>query len=378
MRPRHILPMMFLMALAGMLSACGGALAEADAFYAQNRYARALDVYREVYADHRRDPGVNYRIGRSFHAMQRFDRAEKYFARAVELEQGHTDAWWYLGDCRSRATLYVDALVAWDALTELQPGEAGPWSNKGLMHLYLGDLEAAEAAFRKALDLDGNHAPALLNLGLLHARHLDAPDEAERFYRRYRQVAPDGSRSAAVKDWLLARRAIADTPPAGSSPAESSRPDAASSHASRLDVASGVGPSAPAPAADATPAAPTAPPTVLPDGLPSPALLRTLMAERRYDDVVRLADRLPLSARTAEVCRLVGIAHVERRAPRAAEAWLGRALELDPDDAEATLQLGWARYYLGRTADARAIWRDGLGRFPDTAGPFRKALGSGR
>jgi tetratricopeptide (TPR) repeat protein len=65
---------------------------------------------------------------------------------------------------------------------ELDPLYANSWSNYGVLHLRLGDLDAARGAYDRALELDPHHAAALFNRLTLAERTGDTRGEAD--YRR--------------------------------------------------------------------------------------------------------------------------------------------------------------------------------------------------
>ena len=57
-----------------------------------------------------------------------------------------------------------------ELLTGARPGLAGPWVNLGIVRTMLGDSDAAELAFKHAVDADAGHAEAWNQLGMLYRR----------------------------------------------------------------------------------------------------------------------------------------------------------------------------------------------------------------
>jgi Flp pilus assembly protein TadD len=64
------------------------------------------------------------------------------------------------------------------------------------VHLQQGNIVEAEAAYRRALDLDPDRAPALNNLAWLILIHGGDRNEAEALARRATEVAPDNANYA--------------------------------------------------------------------------------------------------------------------------------------------------------------------------------------
>lgn len=324
------------------LVACGS-LDQADTLYEQRRYLRAIEAYRSVYDEHRRDPEVNLRIATAYEHLGRFDRAERFHNRVVALRPDDHQAWWRLAGCQAQLKMYQDALRSYGRVIQRAPGMTGAWNNAGLMHLHLGDIAEAERHFARALAIDGDHPPALLNLGLLYARHRHAPERAEPYFVRYRRIAPDGERAAEVADWILARANVEEEA------------------AAIGDV--GVDP----------------PPTPVDASQPAATdrlAFERLAAAERHDEIIRLAaDVDPQHPDYGTICVIVGAAHLAVGDPRIALRMLEEAIARIPDDPEPVLKYGWAHLQLGQNDAARQVWRDGIVRFPEHANRFRNALG---
>ncbi len=75
------------------------------------------------------------------------------------------------------------ALVLFEELTVQQPELAGPWVNIGLIQRRADDVEAARAAFEKALQANPQNCSALNLLGVMSREH-GLFEESEAYYRR--------------------------------------------------------------------------------------------------------------------------------------------------------------------------------------------------
>ena len=113
----------------------------------------------------------------------------------------------------------------------------------------------------------------------------------------------------------------------------------------------------PPPAADSQAASPRPGPVA--------QTIQTLLRERRHDELVALAERTVAAAPTnAEAWNLLAVALRRLNNTRAAIACLRRALDLDPGNPTAMLNLGAACGETGRPADAAAWYRAVLERQP--------------
>jgi len=65
---------------------------------------------------------------------------------------------------------YRDAEVLLTELTAREPALSGPWVNLGMVQSELGNDEAAEASFKRAVELNPNNCAAYNELGVLRRR----------------------------------------------------------------------------------------------------------------------------------------------------------------------------------------------------------------
>ena len=81
------------------------------------------------------------------------------------------------------------AQASLDALVALLPGEKRAFHYRGLWRYRVGRLDAAQADFEKATQIDGKFGPAWNALGHLNVRR-DKLDDAQKAFEKYVEVAP--------------------------------------------------------------------------------------------------------------------------------------------------------------------------------------------
>ena len=82
------------------------------------------------------------------------------------------------------------------------PQSAAAATGLGRALLLEGDAARAETEFMKALEIDKDYAPALYNLGVLHAMAEGQGEQAAVYFKRYLEASPEGERAAAAKERL--------------------------------------------------------------------------------------------------------------------------------------------------------------------------------
>jgi Flp pilus assembly protein TadD len=102
---------------------------------------------------------------------------------------------------------YDEAEAAYRRAMELDPKDARPWFDLGnLLQDHLGRYDEAEAAYRRVMELDPKDARPWNNLGNLLQDHLGRYDEAEAAYRRAMDLDPADPFPVANLARLLARQ----------------------------------------------------------------------------------------------------------------------------------------------------------------------------
>ena len=115
----------------------------------------------------------NYQLGRQRLAKRTvtgFTEAERYFRKAIELDPNFALAYSGLADAlvlsldytgAPRAAALERARAAADTALELDPGLADAWASAGLTEWEGDHRDSAEEMFRRAIELNPNHATAL-------------------------------------------------------------------------------------------------------------------------------------------------------------------------------------------------------------------------
>lgn len=108
-----------------------------------------------------------YSVTRSQDAPKSRDRLLAEIARADAAEVRLA-----LGLYAKRHADNETALVQFRRATELAPHRADAWVNLGTVEFLLGRMDAAQAAFEKAIEKNPNSIPALFNVARLHFRNV--------------------------------------------------------------------------------------------------------------------------------------------------------------------------------------------------------------
>jgi Flp pilus assembly protein TadD len=246
--------------------------------------------------------------------------------------------WWYrLTDFLREKEAWSLAEAAYRKAIELDPKWASPWNNLGNMLLeHLGRPAEAEAAYRKAIELDPKWAYPWNNLGTVLQDHLGRPAEAEAAYRKAIELDPKYA-----SPWHGLGNVLQGHP---GRPAEA---EAAYRKAIELDPKlaypwNGLG-------------------NVLQGHLGRPA-----EAEAAYRKAIELD---PKYAYPWNGLGIVLQDHLGR--PAEAEAACRKAIELDPKYAYPWNNLGIVlRQHLGRPAEADAAYRKAIELDPKYASPW--------
>ena len=166
------------------------ALAEAMDLSRAGDEAAAEKAYRSILKKDPDDVDALRLLGVLCARQERFNDAEAYFRRAVDVAPDFWKAWVNLGAACNEQQKFAEAERAYLRALELRPGSVHALEKLGTNCMNDGRLEDAIGWLDKALAIDPAHFPSLLCLG--HAlktvgRQQDAIDA----YRRCARAKPD-------------------------------------------------------------------------------------------------------------------------------------------------------------------------------------------
>lgn len=179
-----------------------------------------------------------YREATSQRTAGRAREAASAYEAALELDDSHEDALYYLGSLRLELGRFEAAEETWRRLIELNPGSARTHSQLGALYSCLDstglfNLERARSEFQRALEINREQTGPLLGLGrvaLLRgdlaaaSRHFDQvigsnPGSVEAHYLRgyiaWKRGYPDRATASFAEAVRHARRPTAEVPGEG-------------------------------------------------------------------------------------------------------------------------------------------------------------------
>ncbi len=96
-----------------------------------------------------------------------------------------------------------EALDTYGQALRLDPASADALAGRGLSYLDLSRYEPAEQSFKSALEVDGDHAAALMGLAETY-RYEGRRADAVTYYQRYLAAHPRGEDAAAARNAVKA------------------------------------------------------------------------------------------------------------------------------------------------------------------------------
>ena len=91
-------------------------------------------------------------------------------------------------------------MAALEKAVQLSPQRPDLHNQLGITYRMAGAFAKAKASYEQSIALDGNYAPAILNLGILYDLYLWDGARALELYDRYLQLTPGGDDQ--VKRWV--------------------------------------------------------------------------------------------------------------------------------------------------------------------------------
>ena len=149
-----------------------------------------LDQLRADYEAHPEESHTAARLAEHYADLGWFNEALDVYREALKKNADELSLLVGYGNTCFRHSDLQEAMNAFKKLTELKPERIEGWNNLGIVHMAMGNDDAAQAAFSRVLSLEPDNAGALLNMGNCHARKGDTAG-ARTFFERAMAVKPD-------------------------------------------------------------------------------------------------------------------------------------------------------------------------------------------
>jgi len=152
-----------------------------------------VSMLRSILAEDPANGQMQLRLGDALLQRSRCGEALAHFNAAIAARLPSADPFIGLAACQARAGQVASALDTLHRSESVEPGNPVVLANIGLLEVAEGRPDAAAAAFRRALEIDGDFHEARFNLALTLARagrRADALAETTELLRRLPPDAP--------------------------------------------------------------------------------------------------------------------------------------------------------------------------------------------
>ena len=150
-----------------------------DVYYSSGEYDAALIAFRRALEKEPNNVYALYGLGRTQLRLLQFSAAIENLKKAIALDsnfapayvalaEAYTDRFIYAQDKKSAAPYLDQALMVLDDAQRVDPNYYPTYNQRGLVYQYKGDLKKAEAAFKKALELEPNDPTVRYNLAQVY------------------------------------------------------------------------------------------------------------------------------------------------------------------------------------------------------------------
>ena len=136
----------------------------ADAYMAAREYSGATEEYVRAADLKPEDTDLQLKAGRLLFLAGRFNDSKSIAEKVIARDGSHAEAQTLLANSLAGLKDFDSAIAEIEDVINLNPAQAGAYSNLGALHLGRGEKKAAEAAFKKAVDLEPGSAVAHLAL----------------------------------------------------------------------------------------------------------------------------------------------------------------------------------------------------------------------
>ena len=112
------------------------------------------------------DANIPFNLGQVAKTQEQYERAARLFRQTLQLDPDYHEAQVDLGDCLLLTGHPSEALEVLDTAVKALPGDAMAHTLRAMALDDLGRPDEANAAYRRALQIDPNHIEAKLNFAI--------------------------------------------------------------------------------------------------------------------------------------------------------------------------------------------------------------------
>ena len=169
------------------------------ALHYQKHYAQAQQAYRQALAIDHNLASARFNLGNLLFEHNDFLGAIDQLTSYTLLQPRSVDAWLKLGSAQLQARRYDLADRSFRGALELQPSSCEALNGLGNVAFYRRRMQDALNYFSRALALNTNYAPAILNAAVVTHQSLNNRQQALQGYRSYLALVPQSGHAEAVK-----------------------------------------------------------------------------------------------------------------------------------------------------------------------------------
>lgn len=168
------------------------------AFHYQKHHQQAQQAYRQALAIDHNLASARFNLGNLFFEHNDLLAATDQLTSYTLLQPRSLDGWLKLGSAQLQTKRYDAAEKSFKAALEIHPGSCEALNGLGNVQFYRRRTQDALNYFNRALALDTNYAPAVLNAAIVAHQSLNNRQQALQGYRNYLAITPKSPNAAAI------------------------------------------------------------------------------------------------------------------------------------------------------------------------------------
>src|SRR5258705_6769082 len=156
-----------------------GLKTQANNYYDQRDFARAIEAYRNALKYSPQDPVIYNNLGAAYFSFGKNTEDAEAFNKSLGLKANDADAYFNLGIAYSAINKHEDALEAFKQAVRLKPDWGDAYNALADTYLTLGRYAEAAGAYEQTVRLQPDNAGAYSNLGYAYERLDKLPQSIE-------------------------------------------------------------------------------------------------------------------------------------------------------------------------------------------------------
>ncbi len=170
----------------------------------KQEYEKAVTALKNSLVLNEKNAIALHNLGSAYMELAKNDEAIQTFRKVIELDPDFIESRYHLGLMLRKQEKKREAEEEFKQVLAQNPNFIPARFMLGVTLQERAEYEEAVEVYKGILELNPHYAKALKNLGVIYLSHIENPEKAAYYFRKYMQLAPDDPQRAVIQQAIKA------------------------------------------------------------------------------------------------------------------------------------------------------------------------------